>query len=134
MDIETHNELETKAGIPLDSVVTHGEMMRAFEAFKETNDQRLALTEKRGGDVVVEEKLARINTAIDDQILAVGVVERDRQRVSRNAGVLYAARCLIIENGGANAQSCCVACFRNKSRGLRCDQYADGRLELREGR
>ena len=34
MDIDTHNELETKAGIPLDAVVTHGEMMRAFEAFK----------------------------------------------------------------------------------------------------
>jgi len=66
MDIET-NELETKAGIPLDSVMTHGEMMRAFEAFKATNDQRLALTEKRTGDVVVEEKLARINTAIDAQ-------------------------------------------------------------------
>ena len=53
MDIDTnnllHNELETKAGIPLDAVVTHGEMMRAFEAFKETNDQRL---EKRAGDVV----------------------------------------------------------------------------------
>ena len=42
MDIDTHNELETKAGIPLDAVVTHGDMMRAFEAFKETNDQRLS--------------------------------------------------------------------------------------------
>jgi hypothetical protein len=38
MDIEPHNELETKAGIPLDAVVTHAEMMRAFEAFKETNN------------------------------------------------------------------------------------------------
>ena len=64
MDIDTHNELETKAGIPLDAVVTHAEMMRAFEAFKETNDQRL---EKRAGDVVVEEKLARINSTIDAQ-------------------------------------------------------------------
>ena len=42
-----HNNLETKSGIPLDAVVTHAEMMRAFEAFKETNDQRLALTDKR---------------------------------------------------------------------------------------
>lgn len=42
MDIDTSNELETKAGIPLDAVVTHAEMMRAFEAFKETNDLRLA--------------------------------------------------------------------------------------------
>ena len=64
MDIDTHNELETKAGIPLDAVVTHGEMMRAFEAFKETNDERLT---KRDQDVVLEEKLARINRSIDAQ-------------------------------------------------------------------
>lgn len=41
--------------------------MRAFEAFKETNDQRLALEQKRAGDVVVDEKLARINAAMDAQ-------------------------------------------------------------------
>ncbi len=34
MDTET-TTLETKSGIPLDAVVTHAEMMRAFEAFKE---------------------------------------------------------------------------------------------------
>lgn len=65
MDIETHNELETKAGIPSDALVTHAEMMRAFEAYKETNDQRLALDAKRAGDVLVEEKLARIDRTID---------------------------------------------------------------------
>jgi len=64
MDIDTHSELETKAGIPHDAVVTHGEMMRAFEAFKEVNDERIA---RRDGDVVLEEKLARINGAIDAQ-------------------------------------------------------------------
>jgi len=32
MDIDTRMELETKAGIPLDAVVMHGEMKRAFEA------------------------------------------------------------------------------------------------------
>src|SRR6267378_1098875 len=67
MDIDTDNNLETKSGIPLDAMVTHAEMLRAFEAFKETNDQRLALTEKRAGDVLVEEKLARINQTIDAQ-------------------------------------------------------------------
>ena len=67
MEIDTHNELETKAGIPLDAVVTHGEMMRAFETFKEANDQRLALTDKRSGGVVLEEKRARINSIIDAQ-------------------------------------------------------------------
>jgi HK97 family phage major capsid protein len=62
MDIDT--ELETKAGIPHDAVVTHADMMRAFEAFKEANDERLT---KRDGDVVLEEKLARINNTIDAQ-------------------------------------------------------------------
>jgi HK97 family phage major capsid protein len=62
MDIDT--ELETKAGIPHDAVVTHAEMMRAFEAFKDANDERLA---RRDSDVVLEEKLARINAAIDSQ-------------------------------------------------------------------
>ena len=62
MDIDTSGELETKAGVPLDAVVTHGELMRAFEAFRETNDERL--TAKRG-DALIEEKLARIDRTID---------------------------------------------------------------------
>jgi HK97 family phage major capsid protein len=67
MDIDTHQELETKSGIPLDAVVTHAEMMRAFDAYKEANDQRLALEQKRAGDVLVDEKLARINATMDAQ-------------------------------------------------------------------
>ncbi len=61
MEIDT--QLETKAGLPPEAIVTHGEMQRAFEAFKETNDQRLASL-KRGGDVLLEEKVARINDAV----------------------------------------------------------------------
>jgi HK97 family phage major capsid protein len=69
MDIDTHNDfqrtdLETKAGIPLDAVVTHADMMHAFEAFKDANDQRLS---KRDNDIVLKEKLARINSTIDAQ-------------------------------------------------------------------
>ena len=67
MDIDTHTDLETKAGIPLDAVVTHGEMMRAFEAFKDANDEHQALSDKRSGDVVLEEKLARLNSTLDAQ-------------------------------------------------------------------
>lgn len=48
MDIDT--ELETKAGIPHDAVVMHGDMMRAFEAFKRANDERLS---RRDPDVGV---------------------------------------------------------------------------------
>jgi HK97 family phage major capsid protein len=62
MDIDTG--LETKAGVPHDAVVTHGEMMRAFEAFKDANDERL---DRRDTDVVLEEKLARIGATIDAQ-------------------------------------------------------------------
>ena len=67
MDMDLQSELETKAGIPPEAVVTHGEMMRAFEAFKETNDERLVANERRRGDPLVEEKLARINATLDSQ-------------------------------------------------------------------
>jgi HK97 family phage major capsid protein len=63
MDID-RNELETKSGIPLEAGVTHAEMMRAFEEFKDANDRRLS--EKRG-DVVLEEKPARIDVTMDAQ-------------------------------------------------------------------
>lgn len=65
MDIDT--TLETKAGIPHDAVVTHADMMRAFEAFKEANDERIATMEKRSADVLLEEKIARIDRSIDAQ-------------------------------------------------------------------
>ena len=64
MEIATHNDLETKAGVPHDAVVTHGDMMRAFEAFKQANDE---LQEKPASDVVLEEKLTRIDAAIAAQ-------------------------------------------------------------------
>jgi HK97 family phage major capsid protein len=67
MDIDTQTELETKAGLPQDAAVTHAEMMRAFEEFKEANDQRIADIERRGADVLTDEKLARIDKTIDAQ-------------------------------------------------------------------
>lgn len=43
------------------------DLNRAFSAFKETNDERLTQLEGRlGADVVTEEKLARIDHALDD--------------------------------------------------------------------
>ena len=59
---------ETKSGIPHDAVVTHGDLMRLFEAFKADNDARIATLDRKGTtDVVAEEKLARINAALDAQ-------------------------------------------------------------------
>jgi HK97 family phage major capsid protein len=62
MDTERHIELETKAGIAGDALVTHDELMRAFDAFKAANDERL---DARRGDVLLEEKVARIDAALD---------------------------------------------------------------------
>jgi len=64
-----HAGLETKSGIPADALVTHADMMRAFEAFKEANDQRLAALDKRGGDPLLEDKVARIDRALDALLL-----------------------------------------------------------------
>jgi HK97 family phage major capsid protein len=61
-------ELETKDGAANREIKTaFGDFLRAFEAFKETNDTRLSEIEKRGGDVVLEEKVDRINTALSEQ-------------------------------------------------------------------
>jgi HK97 family phage major capsid protein len=54
--------IETKAGLSRD----FDDLMQAFEAFKETNDQRLAEIERRGTeDAVTAEKLARIEKTMD---------------------------------------------------------------------
>ncbi|MEP3197079.1 MAG: phage major capsid protein [Lentilitoribacter sp.] len=44
------------------------DFMRAFESYKETNDERLAQVEQRiGSDVVTTEKMDRISLSMDDQ-------------------------------------------------------------------
>ena len=65
MDMDARDQLETKAGLPPETLVTYEEMNRAFEAFKEANDRRLATIEKRGGDVLLEEKVNRLNESIE---------------------------------------------------------------------
>lgn len=59
------SELETKAGGNVGAAFD--DFMRAFEAFKETNDERLYQLERRSAsDPLIEEKLARIDRALDD--------------------------------------------------------------------
>ncbi|MCC0016632.1 MAG: phage major capsid protein [Rhodobiaceae bacterium] len=54
----------------LDVVEAFDDFMQAFEAFKETNDERLAQIESRvGADVVTTEKMERINKALDELAL-----------------------------------------------------------------
>jgi HK97 family phage major capsid protein len=74
MDFDTENELETKAGVPSqDAVVTHRELMRIFDAYKETNDERLAEVERGRADPLYEEKLERINTDLNRKIDAIAL-------------------------------------------------------------
>jgi HK97 family phage major capsid protein len=51
----------------LETKVAFGDMMQAFEAFKDANDERLAQIEARmSADVVTTEKVDRINRAVDE--------------------------------------------------------------------
>ena len=57
---------EIKASVPAgDAQDVYDALMRTFEDFKSENDARLKTIEKRGGDVVIEEKVARIDAALD---------------------------------------------------------------------
>ena len=78
MEIETDIALETKAGIPADAAVTHAELMRAFDEFKEANDQRLS--EKRSVDVLLEEKIDRLDGVIAAQTQRLEAIELKQAR------------------------------------------------------
>ncbi|HEY0282980.1 MAG TPA: phage major capsid protein [Rhizomicrobium sp.] len=60
-------ELESKAVGSPDIKDAFDEFLRAFEAFKSANNERLEQLETRSADVVTEEKVDRINRALDDQ-------------------------------------------------------------------
>ncbi len=63
------HDWENKAARPAASEIgdAYGEFLHAFEAFKETNDQRLDDIERRmSADVVTTDKLDRINRALDE--------------------------------------------------------------------
>ena len=64
--MDMHMPFETKVV----QDVTHDDMLSAFEAFKDANDERRAQIEKRmGADVVTSDKVDRINKAVDELIL-----------------------------------------------------------------
>lgn len=55
---------EQKAGVPAEAFGPD-DVMRIFEAYKESNDERLAQIERRRADPLLEEKVARIDAALD---------------------------------------------------------------------
>jgi len=60
-------ELESKALQTPEIKDAFDEFLRAFEAFKSVNDERLGQLEARSADIVTEEKVDRINRALDEQ-------------------------------------------------------------------
>lgn len=63
-------EVKAHTGIPtsLDVVEAFDDFMHAFDAFKETNDERLSQIERQvGADVVTVEKMNRIERSLDSQ-------------------------------------------------------------------
>jgi HK97 family phage major capsid protein len=63
------------------------ELMGAFEEFKRTNDGRLAELEQRGAaDALTEEKLGRLNAALDGAKAAMDRVALERARPALEAG------------------------------------------------
>src|SRR5690606_41709357 len=82
--------LESKATASPAARDTEGllaELMGAFEEFKRTNDGRLAELEQRGAaDAVTEEKLGRLNAALDGAKAAMDRVTVERARPALEAG------------------------------------------------
>jgi HK97 family phage major capsid protein len=72
---------ETKGADDLDLKDAFGEFMATFEAFKESNDEKLSQLESRlGGDVVTAEKVDRISRALDQQKRALDNLALKRAR------------------------------------------------------
>jgi HK97 family phage major capsid protein len=72
---------ETKSAGSGDVTAAFEDFARSFEAFRATNDERLAEIETRlSADVVTEEKLARIDTALHEAKRRLDRVQLDRGR------------------------------------------------------
>ena len=62
------------------------EFMTTFEAFKDTNDRRLAELESRNADVLTVERVDRISKALDEQKRAIDNLTLGSGRRSIAAG------------------------------------------------
>ncbi len=83
---EATSGLENKANAG-DPNALIGELMGAFEEFKRTNDARLGELEKRGSaDVLTEDKVNRLNTALDNAKAAIDRANLERARPRLEGG------------------------------------------------
>lgn len=70
MQLETKS-FETKDANTLEIKEAFDDFLRSFEAFKDANDERLREIERKYADVVTDEKVDRINRALDEQKRAI---------------------------------------------------------------
>jgi len=78
---------ETKAATGDDVATAFDEFMRAFEAFREANDERIAQIEVSvGADAVTVEKMERINRALDDQKRLIDQLSLKSRRPALDTG------------------------------------------------
>lgn len=83
-DMTERLEIKASAG---DSDGMFSEFMSAFEEFKRTNDGRLQELEKRGAtDALTEEKLGRLNQALDGAKAAMERLSLEKARPALEAG------------------------------------------------
>ncbi len=79
-------QLETKSSGEINA--QYDDLIRAFEAFKETNEERVAQIERRmGPDVVTTDRLTRIEDAIDTHRRAVDELTLKAQRPHLSSAV-----------------------------------------------
>jgi HK97 family phage major capsid protein len=89
---------ETKSG---DVAAAFDDFARSFEAFKQVNDDRLAEIETRlSADVITEEKLARIDAALDESKRRLDRVQIERGRPAL-AGLAERADPMLAEHKAA---------------------------------
>lgn len=77
-------DYETKAATP-EIKDAFDDFLRAFTEFKSANDDRLAALERRSADVVADEKVDRINKALDEQKRALDALTLEAGRPALGA-------------------------------------------------
>lgn len=83
--------IETKTiGTQSDIRVAMGEFLSAFESFKDANDARLAALEEKRADIVLDEKVQRIDAALTEQKAALDRLAVSAQRPARGQAAALA--------------------------------------------
>ena len=86
-DLESGLENKAGAGAPGNTEALVNELMGAFEEFKRTNDGRLHELERRGSaDALTEDKVARLNQALDGAKAAIDRANLERARPRLEGG------------------------------------------------